>query len=258
MHRDLATAERFYGRLFGWEFDTRATATSEQASAVYSAATRDDRMVAGIAASEQAPDDPLWLTHIAVASLETAIDRIAKAGGTVFTDPIDVQPAGRWALVGDPSGAKFSIWEGHQHEGAELVNENWCWVLSTLHTSECESAESFYATVFGWTYDRVSTPAGDLTLCRLPNYIGGRDDQPAPRDTCAIMLSLETAPITGDVTGPRWMPEFWVDSLATAATNAEESGGRVIDAAYRRPGFTPALLLADPGGAIFVTSSSSE
>jgi hypothetical protein len=37
--------------------------------------------------------------------------------------PFDVMDAGRMAVFTDPSGAAFSVWQPHNHQGAGLVNE---------------------------------------------------------------------------------------------------------------------------------------
>ena len=71
--------------------------------------------------------------------------------------------------------------------------------------------------MFGWTYDVIETPTGELMLCRLPGSVGGCEDQEVPRDACAVMLSTDSAAVGGQRMDSTWIPEFWVNDLDSAA-----------------------------------------
>ena len=39
-------------------------------------------------------------------------------------EPFDVMTAGRMAVLTDPEGAAFSVWQARDHKGAKIVNAN--------------------------------------------------------------------------------------------------------------------------------------
>lgn len=51
---------------------------------------------------------PHWLVHFDVPDLDTAVGAAAPAGGLVVEGPCD-RPAGRRAVLEDPSGARFAV-----------------------------------------------------------------------------------------------------------------------------------------------------
>ena len=46
-------------------------------------------------------------------------------------EPMDVMDDGRMAIVRDPVGAQFALWQGRAHHGAEAVNEPGSWSATT-------------------------------------------------------------------------------------------------------------------------------
>ena len=104
--RDTAAAERFYGRVFGWQADT-----SQMGPMTYTEWKLDGRTVGGMAhMDENWPEgiSPHWMVHFAVADCDAAAARTAELGGQVRVPPTDVPP-GRFAVVADPAGAVFTI-----------------------------------------------------------------------------------------------------------------------------------------------------
>lgn len=86
--------------------------------------------------------------------------------GALF-GPLDASPAGRFAVLADPTGAAFSVWEARDRAGAQLVNEPGCWAMSSLHTPDPRAASAFYGAVFGWGSEPIA-PGAPLTLLRVP------------------------------------------------------------------------------------------
>ena len=58
---------------------------------------------------------------------------------------------GRMAVVADPQGAFFEVWQPKLHIGANLVNGHGLLSWNELHTPDLEGATSFYTELFGWT-----------------------------------------------------------------------------------------------------------
>jgi predicted enzyme related to lactoylglutathione lyase len=233
---DPRAAMAFYSGVFGWE--------PEAADHVeYFVARLRGRDVAGIA---RKPDDaaplPSWLTYVYVDSADEVAAAARRAGGSVLAEPFDVPPAGRMAVIADPSGAAFALWEPRTRQGAQLVNEPGAWAMSMLHTPDPERAASFYGELFGWTTEDF----GPFTMFRLPGYVGGEPYQPVSREVVAVMVPASDAP-------PHWLPDFWVHDADAAVATAAELGGRVVEPRSDSPGFRTAVL-ADPTGVTFSVS----
>ena len=70
------------------------------------------------------------------------------------------------AVVTDPEGAAFCVWEAKEHKGATVVNEHGALNFNGLATRDAEAAKAFYGAVFGWTM--LALPAG--AMWTLPGY----------------------------------------------------------------------------------------
>jgi uncharacterized protein len=47
-----------------------------------------------------------------------------QAGGQVVVEPFDVMDSGRMAVLADPEGAAFCVWQARNHKGAKIFNEH--------------------------------------------------------------------------------------------------------------------------------------
>jgi uncharacterized protein len=225
--RDAAGA--FYGNLFGWDL---------AAGPDYAMARSSGADVAGIGSPRPAGVPAQWTTYVWVDSADDATARARDAGGAVLTDPFDALDGGRIAILADPAGAAFGVWQPGEHRGAQRVNEPSAWAMSMLLTPDTEAATRFYGDVFGWQTE----PFGPATMFRLPGFFGGEPSQPVPRDVVAVMVE-------GDPP-PRWRVDFWVADADGAVARAEELGGQVVEPVTPSP-VGKAAVLADPAGAEF-------
>ena len=69
-------------------------------------------------------------------------------------EPFDVMEAGPMAVIQDPTGAVFMLWQPNKPPGAGLVNEpvSLCW--NELLTRDPDTATTFYTSMFGWTAEK--------------------------------------------------------------------------------------------------------
>ena len=104
----------------------------------------------------------MWNTYVAVASADDTAEKVGAAGGKVLQGPFDVMDAGRMAVVADPEGAVFCIWEAKENIGAKVVNEHGALNFNGLATRDAAKAEAFYGEVFGWKL--LSIPAGKFWM----------------------------------------------------------------------------------------------
>ncbi|WP_431966389.1 VOC family protein [Nocardia sp. bgisy134] len=104
--RDISAAKSFYGEVFGWEGET-----SEFGDTTYTEWKVGGRSIAGmVEMNEQWPAEvpPHWMVYFAVSDCDASANRTSQLGGTVSVPPTDI-PVGRFAVLGDPQGAYFSI-----------------------------------------------------------------------------------------------------------------------------------------------------
>ncbi|MBV9838071.1 MAG: VOC family protein [Solirubrobacterales bacterium] len=243
---DPEAAMRFYEELMGWDF-TGPGAMQEQ-DGRYFVAQVSGRDVAGIGTQPGAVggQPATWSTYVSVASADETARRAGALGGTVLAGPFDVAPAGRLAVLADPTGATLCLWEPKQRQGAQLVNHPSAWAMSVLQTPDPRAAKEFYGQLFGWSDEPVEMAGAELTLMRLTGYVGGEPEQPVPRDVVAAMVANPAGE-------PGWSIDFWIADADAAAATAARLGGQVVLAPHDRPGFRSAVL-ADPQGAVFSVS----
>jgi uncharacterized protein len=103
---DPDAAQRFYGDLFGWTFETFREGP-EPYVFIHNAGQRN-----GGVSSAMAPGaPPHWLVYFGVDDVDAALAQIDALGGGTIAGPIDIQVA-RIAVVRDPQGAVFAIYAG--------------------------------------------------------------------------------------------------------------------------------------------------
>ncbi len=85
-----------------------------------------------------------WNTYIAVDDADATRASLAAAGATVVAEPWDAGPGGRAAVLRDPGGAAFRLWQARRRLGAQAVNVPGTWNFSDLHTADPAAAEAFY------------------------------------------------------------------------------------------------------------------
>jgi len=261
---DPEAAVEFYGGLFGWEFEDRMPADSPGR---YFVAQLRGRDVAAVGSQpEQAPSTPGWNTYVWVDSADDTTAKVKAAGGNALMEPFDVLDAGRMAVLTDPEGAVFCVWQAKDHKGAQLVNEPGTWNFSELNTRDPEGAKAFYGTVFGWEAETLDYGEGQTTMWRLPGYgdfLERRDPDLRRRmaadgapegfeDAVAWLIPMTSDQYPDDVP-PHWNVTFAVDNADAVADRAAKLGGQVRVPPFDAP-FVRMTVVSDPQGAAFTAS----
>ena len=234
-HPDPEQAVAFYGELLGWQGSDTGSPDP------YFVCTLDGRDVAAIGAPLGADAGAAWRTNIWVESADETAARVAAEGGSIVTEPFDLPGIGRSAVLADPAGAVFGVFEPGERRGAQIVNEPGAWAMSALTTPDPEGAKAFYGAVFGWQADAFAMGDVDVMMWRLPGFVGGEPMQPVPRDLVATGFPGAE---------PGWSVDFWVDDIDATVKTAAELGGAVLNGPLDLPIGRQAAL-ADPQGATF-------
>jgi uncharacterized protein len=230
---DQEGAKRFYQELFGWEADDVPAGEG----IVYSMMKLDGRSVAAISPQQEQQREmgvpPVWNSYVTVEEADAAANKAKELGANLFAEPFDVFDAGRMAVIQDPQGAVFMVWEPRESIGAELVNVPGALTLNQLNTSDPEAAARFYGDLFGWRIEQVSEEPeqpywGIYNGDRLNGGMMGHQG-PAP---------------------PHWLPYFASEDVDAASAKIAELGGNVIIGPMDIPSGRIAVA-QDPQGAYF-------
>ena len=110
--RDPGSAVSFFGELFGWTHQQVGGPVEEGGPGFdYIMLQLGEAPVGGIITMDEnwpAEVPPHWMVYFAVEDCDAAAARVAELGGEVCVPPTDIPP-GRFAVVGDPTGATFTI-----------------------------------------------------------------------------------------------------------------------------------------------------
>ena len=205
---DLDGSKAFYTQLFGWEAQEMPPGHEDL---VYVPFTLGDRMVAGMF---ERPDEmpPSWGSYVAVQDADAAAARVAELGGSVLLEPEEVGEAGRMAVVADPAGAVFALWQGRGFPGAGLVNDVGAFTMNQLNTTDPEGAKSFYGDLFGWRTEFVGTDEQDYWGIYNGETMNGG------------MMPLPG----GDPSPPHWLVYFTSSDLEASVEKIGQLGGTVV------------------------------
>jgi predicted enzyme related to lactoylglutathione lyase len=236
---DPDDAKRFYGELLGWGAQDNEIPGG---GGIYTMAQVEGDDVAGITAQPEqqrsAGVPPNWFSYVSVDSADDAAARAKDLGGAVHAGPFDVGEAGRMAVIADPTGAMFGIWQAGESIGARRVNEPGCLTWNELATGDVPGALSFYEGLFGWTGEVMQEGSGPAyTVIRVGERANGGIRELVPEERQA------GAP-------PYWFPYFAVESLDDTLTSCGELGGERLFGPIDFPAGKIAGL-RDPQGAVF-------
>jgi predicted enzyme related to lactoylglutathione lyase len=104
---DSEAAAAFYSELFGWEIEAVDTGGGPP----YSIINNGGRRNGGMMERREEGIPPFWTAYFTVASADDAAARASELGGETHMGPMDVG-AGRIAVLGDPQGAVFAVFQG--------------------------------------------------------------------------------------------------------------------------------------------------
>ena len=234
---DLERAQAFYGAVFGWTFESPGPDYGG-----YVNASSDGRMVAGLMPNHPqlaAPDG--WTTYFHTADVDATVESCVAAGGRGRGGPMDVPAKGRMAVLTDPAGGTFGLWQPGGHDGFGVVGAAGSPVWHQLTTTDFPKSVDFYRTVFGWDM-RVESDTDEF---RYSNAIF--DGEP-------VLGVMDGLHILGDDASSSWSFFLGADDVDRTLALVTEHGGAVV----RGPDDTPYGRLAavtDPTGAGFNLSS---
>lgn len=234
---DAAAAKKFYGGLFGWEFDDQPAGPDM----IYSMAKVGGETVGAVyqMGKEMQGIPTHWLSYVTVDDADAIVKKATANGGKVMKEPFDVMTFGRMAVLTDPSGASLAVWQPKQHIGATVKQDpgSLCW--NELYTTNVDAAGKFYANTFGWTTKAIDMgKMGSYTLFGRDgkdNNVGGMMNMPP---------DMKGVP-------SNWLAYFAATDVDASTKKAESLGGKTIMPPMDIPNIGRFSIVQDPHGGTF-------
>lgn len=233
---DQDAAGDFYGALFGWQL--KEDENAEQTGGYRTARLAGDKAVGGVMKLMQEGQPPAWMNYVCVEDADATAAKAREAGGQVFAEPMSVLDYGRMAVLADPTGAVFGIWQPGVNVGADVVGETGAMNWNELNTRDPEAAKSFYGEVFGWSFEEKEYEgAGAYTAIVLGE------------DTVGGMIDI-TDRVPAEVSA-HWLIYFAVENADATIEQAKELGGDVPAGPFDIAEVGRIAVVKDPFGAWF-------
>jgi len=226
---NVDAAVEFYREVMGWEF-----AETGPEYGGYRMASLAGKQAAGIGPL-QGESPAVWTIYFAADNADTFTDRARQLGGTVLAPPFDVPGQGRMAIVADPTGAVFGVWQPYEHHGFGATEEPGFVTWTEVNTPDAARTRDFYTKLLGAT-------AQDMPGAPTTYYMMAKGED----RLCGIMQMNEQ----WEGIPPHWMIYFEVADIAAAIAKAKANGGAVSVEPFDTP-FGRVAVVGDRAGATF-------
>lgn len=176
---NLGRAKTFYSQVFDWYYQSSDT--------IYHTAYTNNKEASGLYLMPEKFQKfnlpSFWMSYIKVADIDSAIIIASQQEGKV--EMVDKEnPIGKIALIRDPLGSGFTIYEGDYLNG-RLSGRESSYLKSELVVSDISKVKSFYKNLFDWTIQEVSKTHHKIynglskhiaEIIEVPNSIKGKDE----------------------------------------------------------------------------------
>jgi predicted enzyme related to lactoylglutathione lyase len=224
---DLDAAERFYGELFGWQFETL--------SDDYKLVSNRGELIGGMARLNSPQRASHWLPLVSVPDVDGAVSKTKAAGGAHLLRSFDLPKRGRVAVVKDPQGAAFGLVHSASGDPADHPARLNAWLWHEVWVEDPAGAAAFYQDLLGYQQSVDEAFGKDYT------YLSANGK---PR----VGIVEKASPEIGNT----WVAYVRVDDVNKTAAKAESLGGKVLMAPTQQVRDGSVAIIADPNGAGFV------
>lgn len=202
---DLAVTKDFYSKAFGWEY--------QQIDTNYHYALKSKKEVSGLYLMPKAFVNmgmpSFWMSYIQVDGIAETVSKAKTLGGKVELAEF-VEGFGSIALIRDPSGAGFTVYDGTQLN-ARTMSEESTMVWNELYVSDVNLVFNFYTQLFDWAIEET-----ELNRFLINNNQG--------QHIAAIQQ------VDNEIKGKHeyWSVFFKVEDLDSTISRVSELGGKLI------------------------------
>jgi len=230
-------SRKFYGELFGWEFEEPGIDLGFGGASSYMLIRYDGKLIGGMLdtnALRKSENISQWVTMMSVEDIALAASAIEERGGKVLTPPTELKSRGTLAIVEDPTGAVFALIETANGDPAdhEPTHNDFFW--DELWTSDVEQAGNFYHHVIGYQQEENAIEGSDRSYQVLKT-----DEKPR--------AGIMSNPFTGE--RPVWVNYIRVEDPAAITAQVEGLGGQILVESQPRDIGGEVAFIAGPSGA---------
>ena len=146
--------------------------------------------------------------------------------------------AGRMAVVQDPTGAVFCLWQAKRNTGIGIasVNGTLCW--ADLSTPDAKRASDFYSGLFGWQSNSADARKIPPAIC-------------TSRMASISSEAFHPSKYRPPGAPPHWMAYFRSMMSMPLRSKAKELGAKSVLPPMTMEGVGRMSVIADPQGAVF-------
>ena len=234
---DQAAARDFYGQIFGWTFKDTPIGPNDFYT-IFQLQGRDAAAACILRPEQTSRGIPShWNLYIAVESADATAAQATRLGGTVLAPPFDVFDAGRMAVIQDPTGATFSLWQAKKNPGIGItgLDGTLCW--ADLNTPDRARAGQFYSDLFGWqiTKEDEDSAHNYWHIKNGEEFIGGIP--PCEHQPAGVLA--------------HWLAYFFVSDCDATSAKAKELGAKLYMPPTDFEDVGRISVIGDPQGATF-------
>lgn len=201
----------FYKNVFGWKFYNENN---------YYTAFLGNQAVVGL---YETPDKfkqmrmpHFWMTYIQVNNASDTVAKAQQLGGIIEMQD-EIPYFGKVALIRDPQGAGFTIYEGNQFDSTRTKDTPNTLIWNELHVSDLSAVVSFYTGIFNWRLDMI-----DNEHIRVFNHLGEH------------ITDMIESPNEYKGKYEYWISCFRVENLELSKKKILQHGGQlIVDEGYR-------------------------
>lgn len=231
---DVEGSRRFYSQRFGWQ--------AREPSPEFGGYWMFDRdgvpTAGGMGSMGDVTANNTWKPYFCTRDIGATLKRAEANGATVAGEAMPVADLGVQAVLVDPTGATFGLWQPGSFEGFRVVGEHAAPSWFELHTRDHPRAVAFYRDVL----DLDITAVSDTDEFRYFTFRSAGTDE----DLGGIMDSRHWLPEGGE----HWAIYWHVDDAQAAADTVRALGGSVKQGPDNTP-YGVLALISDPAGAEF-------
>lgn len=232
---DAMAAKKFYGSLLGWNVRD----TDMGPNGIYTVFLLGDRDAAACytLTPQMQGVPPHWGAYVAVNDADQTAAKAESLGGKLVMKAFDVMDLGRMAVIQDPIGATFCVWQAKKHGGVAVMGQPGTLGWTQLNASTPERVKPFYTELFGWTFRDDPMPwGGTYTTWQRADGTQAGGMMPMPTDAQAPS---------------HWLTYFTVQDIAKSHAQALSLGAKEFVPPTELGDGLKFSVLADPQGAAF-------
>lgn len=134
----------FYEKVFGWKYYKEYD---------YYLAYLNDKEIVGLYETpnkfKQMRMPHFWMTYFQVENADQAVEKAREMGGIIEMEE-SISGYGKVALIRDPQGAGFTIYEGNSLQSTRTATIANTLIWNELHVSDVDKVIPFYEAIFEW------------------------------------------------------------------------------------------------------------